>query len=227
MIDALRDKYRLKELLEVFHMSKSSYCYQRAAMRAPDKYESVTIEIRKIFDDSKGRYGYRRINVLLKKKGIIISEKVVRRIMKKEGMIVRCKRRRKYNSYHGEITPAVENIIARDFHSEAPNEKWLTDITEFHIPAGKIYLSPVIDCFDGLPVSWTISTSPDAELVNTMLDLAIAQLKDGEHPIVHSDRGAHYRWPGWIDRMDAAELTRSMSKKGCSPDNSACEGFFV
>ena len=226
VIDALRDKYRLKELLEVFHMSKSSYCYQRAAMRAPDKYESVTIEIRKIFDDSKGRYGYRRINVLLKKKGIIISEKVVRRIMKKEGMIVRCKRRRKYNSYQGEITPAVENIIARDFHSEAPNEKWLTDITEFHIPAGKIYLSPVIDCFDGLPVSWTISTSPDAELVNTMLDLAIAQLKDGEHPIVHSDRGAHYRWPGWIDRMDAAELTRSMSKKGCSPDNSACEGFF-
>lgn len=90
VIDALRDKYRLKELLEVFHMSKSSYCYQRAAMRAPDKYESVTIEIRKIFDDSKGRYGYRRINVLLKKKGIIISEKVVRRIMKKEGMIVRC-----------------------------------------------------------------------------------------------------------------------------------------
>ena len=107
VIDSLRDKYRLKELLEVFHMSKSSYGYQRAAMRAPDKYESVTIEIRKIFDDSKGRYGYRRINVLLKKKGIILSEKVVRRIMQKEGMIVRCKRRLKYNSYQGEITPAV------------------------------------------------------------------------------------------------------------------------
>ena len=110
-------------------------------------------------------------------------------------MIVRCKRRCKYNSYQGEITPAVENIIARDFHSEALNEKWLTDITEFHIPAGNIYLSPIIDCFDGLPVSWTISTSPDADLVNILLDLAIAPLKDGEHPIVHSDRGAHYRWP--------------------------------
>ena len=208
VIDALRDKYRLKELLEVFHMSS----YQRAAMRAPDKYESVTIEIRKIFDDSKGRYGYRRINVLLKKKGIILSEEVVRRIMKKESMIVRCKRRRKYNSYQGEITPAVENIIARDFHSEAPNEKWLTDITEFHIPAGKIYLSPIIDCFDGLPVSWTISTSPDAEPVNTMLDLAIAQLKDGEHPIVHSDRGAHYRM-AWMDRQNGCCRTRDQCQK--------------
>ena len=131
-----------------------------------------------------------------------------------------------YSSYKGEITPAVPNVIARDFHTEQPNMKWLTDITEFHIPAGKIYLSPIIDCFDGLPVSWTIGTSPDAELVNTMLDNAIGTLKDGEHPIIHSDRGEYYRWPGWIERMENAKLTRSMSKKGCSPDNSACEGFF-
>ena len=121
---------------------------------------------------------------------------------------------------------AVENIINRDFHAEKPNVKWLTDITEFHIPAGKVYLSPIIDCFDGLPVSWTIGTSPDAKLVNTMLDEAISVLNQNEHPIVHSDRGCHYRWPGWIERMDQANLTRSMSKKGCSPDNSACEGFF-
>ena len=117
-------------------------------------------------------------------------------------------------------------MIQRDFHAEAPNKKWLTDITEFPIPAGKIYLSPIIDCFDGLPVAWTIGTSPDADLVDTMLDVAVTQLNDREHPIVHSDRGSHYRWPGWIKRMEAAGLTRSMSKKGCSPDNSACEGFF-
>ena len=59
-----------------------------------------------------------------------------------------------------------------------------------------------------------------------MLDNAIVLLKENEHPIVHSDRGCHYRWSGWIQRMDEAGLTRSMSKKGCSPDNSACEGFF-
>lgn len=92
----------------------------------------------------------------------------------------------------GEISPAVEKNINRYFHSGSPNEKWLTDITEFHIPAGKIYLSPLIGCFDGLPVAWTIGTRPDAELVNTMLDNATPLLKLDEKPIVHSDRGAHY-----------------------------------
>jgi len=77
-----------------------------------------------------------------------------------------------------------------------------------------------------MAVSWTIGTSPDAELVNTMLDDAISNLSEGEYPIVHSDRGSHYRWPGWISRMKKAGLKRSMSKKGCAPDNSACEGFF-
>ena len=95
------------------------------------------------------------------------------------------------------------------------------------IPAGKVYLSPVIDCFDGLVVSWSIGTRPDAELVNTMLDSAIESVAGcKERPVVHSDRGAHYRWPGWLSRIEAARLTRSMSRKGCSPDNAACEGFF-
>ena len=89
-----------------------------------------------------------------------------------------------------------------------------------------VYLSPVIDCFDGMVVSWTKGTSPSAELVNTMLDKAIGTLGDGERPVIHSDRGCHYRWPGWIEKMESRGLTRSMPEKGCSPDNSACEGFF-
>lgn len=79
---------------------------------------------------------------------------------------------RRYGSYLGEISPAPENLINRDFHAAAPNEKWLTDITEFQIPGGKVFLSPLIDCFGGLVVSWSIGTRPDAELVNTMLDAA-------------------------------------------------------
>lgn len=124
------------------------------------------------------------------------------------------------------IRTAVENLVNRDFHATTPNQKWLTDITEFLIPAGKVYLSPVIDCFDGLVVSWAIGTRPDAALVNIMLDEAIETLAEGEQPMVHSDRGAHYRWPGWLSRMEDAKLIRSMSRKGCSPDNAACEGFF-
>lgn len=114
----------------------------------------------------------------------------------------------------------------RNFKATKPNEKWLTDITKFKILAGKIYLSPLVDCYDGAIISWTIGTKPDAELVNTMLDAGVATLQSQQIPIVHSDRGAHYRWPGWIDQMNKANLSRSMSKKGCSLDNSACEGFF-
>jgi transposase InsO family protein len=158
---------------------------------------------------------------------MIISEKVAQRLMKQEHLVVARPRRRRFGSYLGEISPAPENLINRDFHAKAPNVKWLTDITEFQIPAGKVYLSPIIDCFDGMVISWSIGTQPDAGLVNTMLDAAIETVTDGEErPIVHSDRGAHYRWPGWLTRISEAKLVRSMSRKGCSQDNAACEGFF-
>ena len=104
--------------------------------------------------------------------------------------------------------------------------RWQWKNIKFPRPAAKVYLSPIIDCFDGMPVCWSIGTSPNAELTNGMLDKAISLLKVGEHPVVHTDRGCHYHWPGWISRMEAAHFHRSMSKKGCSPDNSACEGFF-
>ncbi len=225
VIDALRNKYLLKELLSVFHMAKSSYCYQKSILSL-DKYSSIRKAVSQAFQDSSGRYGYRRLHAVMRNDGIRISEKVIRRLMKEESLTVAFVKKKKYNSYQGEISPEVPNLLERDFHADQPNRKWLTDITEFHIPAGKVYLSPIIDCFDGLPVSWTIGTSPDADLVNSMLDTAIGCLNEDDHPIIHSDRGAHYRWPGWIIRMDKASLIRSMSKKGCSPDNSACEGFF-
>jgi len=226
LIDALRTSYPLNHLLAMIEISKSSYFYQREAHGKGDKYSVLRESVRTIFYDNKERYGHRRIHAMLRKGGIQVSEKVVRRLMKEEKLVVPRKKKRNYKSYLGEISPAVENIVARDFHADEPNIKWLTDLTEFHIPAGKVYLSPIIDCFDGLAVSWTIGTSPDAELVNEMLDGAISTLQDDEKPIIHTDRGCHYRWPGWIERMDTAGLTRSMSKKGCSPDNSACEGFF-
>jgi len=226
LIDALRNKYRLKDLLSILNISKSSYCYQKRRICEPDKYSNLRLEIHEIFSKSNSCYGYRRIHASLKRMGRIVSEKVVRRLMKEEHLTVWKKNNKQYNSYAGEISPAVENIVNRNFRAESPNMKWLTDITEFSLPAGKVYLSPIIDCFDGLAVSWTIGTSPTADLANSMLDKAISFLNEDEHPIVHSDRGGHYRWPGWIQRIEEAGLTRSMSKKGCSPDNSACEGFF-
>ena len=226
IIDALRNKYALSLLLAKLQISKSSYFYQHKIQQSPYKYEAIKIKIIELFKENKGRYGYRRIHALLRKDNIIVSEKIVRQIMKDNNLVVKVRKHKKYSSYQGEISEAAENIINRDFHSEKPNERVLTDITEFSIPAGKVYLSPIVDCFDGMIPSWTVSTNPNADLVNSMLDDYHSKLKEDEKPIVHSDRGCHYRWPGWINRMNKYGYTRSMSKKGCSPDNSACEGFF-
>lgn len=114
----------------------------------------------------------------------------------------------------------------RDFHAGRPNELWLTDVTQFTMDGYKCWLSPVIDCFDGMVVAWRLSRSPDAAMSEGMLLDAVATLGDGERPTVHSDRGCHYRWPGWIRICEDHGLTRSMSAKGRSPDNAAAEGFF-
>ncbi|MFC6316335.1 IS3 family transposase [Lapidilactobacillus achengensis] len=226
VIDALRDKYSLNILLQSLQLSKSSYFYQCNAIAKGDKYEAVRPRLRAIFKQNYESYGYRRMKMELADEGILLSEKVIRRLMAEEGLEIAIKRCRKYSSYAGEITPAVPNILDRNFQAGEPNQKLVTDITEFSIPAGKVYLSPLIDCFDGQITSWTVGSSPTAELVNTMLSNAAETFASNEHPIVHSDRGAHYRWPGWITLMNELGLTRSMSKKASTPDNAQAESFF-
>ena len=227
LVDALRHDYALTDLLGEVGLPHSSYFYQRARLRVADKYADARQAMTSIFERNYRCYGYRRIHAALSNQSVNISEKVVRRLMKQECLVAATSKRRRYGSYMGEISPAPDNLLNRDFSAEAPNEKWLTDITEFQIPAGKVYLSPMIDCFDGMVVSWSIGTRPNAELVNTMLDGAIDKVAvSAQRPVVHSDRGGHYRWPGWLSRIAGAKLIRSMSRKGCSPDNAACEGFF-
>lgn len=227
LVDALKNTYTLAELLSELDLARSSYFYHCARLKGPDKYADARIAIADVFQSNHRCYGYRRMRAALGRRYMHLSEKVVQRLMRQECLVVTANRRRRYGSYLGEISPAPENLINRDFQADSPNEKWLTDITEFQIPAGKVYLSPMIDCFDGMVVSWTIGTRPDSDLVNSMLDAAIERIIGSEDkPVIHSDRGAHYRWPGWLQRVHNAKLIRSMSRKGCSPDNAACEGFF-
>jgi transposase InsO family protein/transposase-like protein len=219
--------YALREITAFLKISKSSYEYHRARLGKKDKHAATRTWVVTLFWQLKAAFGYRTIWAHLKARGIRVSEKVVRRILREEGLCVcYAPKTKKWSSYAGETPGAPANLVGRDFCAGLPNFLWLTDITEFSLNGYKCYLSPVIDCFDGKVVSWTASKRPDARLVNTMLDIAIATLTPGEQPMIHSDRGAHYRWPGWVTRCDAAGLTRSMSAKGCCPDNSACEGFF-
>lgn len=229
IIDALPKKFSVTEALNVLGISSSSYYYCKSKPRRTDRYERARAAIREEFALVRGKRGYRYIRQRLREREepIRISGKTVRRLMAEEGCRVSySKKKRSYSSYEGEISKAPANLVARDFHADAPNKLWLTDITQFSIPAGKVYLSPVIDCFDGMPVAWKIGTSPSAGMANSMLEEACAHLEEGESPICHSDRGCHYRWPGWIEICSEKGVVRSMSKKGCSPDNAAMEGFF-
>lgn len=231
LIDYLRQEKSipLKELTDFLKISKSSYSYQHHAMQRPDKYADITPVIINIFNDYNQTRGYRFITQELRNldEPIVISEKIVRRIMREENLnVIYNKRKRNFSSYAGEISEAPDNLVKRNFHANKPNELWLSDITQFTLPDYKVYLSPVIDCYDGKAIGFDISQHPNADLANTSLKKAIDQLRDGETPICHTDRGGHYRWPGWIKLCEDNNIIRSMSKKACSPDNSACEGFF-
>ena len=213
-------------LLPMVGIARSTYHYQIKAMDRPDKDAWLLPLVEEAFENSKRRSGYKRIHLELKGMGVRVSAKRVMRLTARHGLAPLFKSAKRYSSYKGELTKAPKNLVNRDFHAERPNRLWVTDLTEFSIPAGKAYLSPVIDCYDGLPVAWTIGTSPNAALANGMPADACSTLGDGEKPIIHSDRGCHYRWPEWIRICKEHGLTRSMSAKGCSPDNAAAEGFF-
>lgn len=229
MVSALRARYKLCEILPVVCMAKSSYEYARSARAKGESGEraSARSAVVKAFEASGGTYGYRRIASV-----VDAGEWTVRGIMRDEGLVARAARKkRRYSSYEGEISAAPPNLLRDDrgrhhFRADNPNELWVPDVTEFRIPAGKVYLSPIVDCFDGMPLSWSISTSPDAEMANSSLLGACEWLGEGDRPKIHSDRGGHYRWPGWVKICEENGLVRSMSRKGCSPDNARCEGFF-
>ena len=128
-----------------------------------------------------------------------MSEKVDARIMhEKRPDARRCRKRRRWISCKGGMSEAPENLVGRDLRADAPSELWLTDVTEFCIPACKAYLSPLIDCFNGVAVSWSMSAFPNADLVNTMLESAVHSPSPGDHPVVHNDRVCRYRWHGWV-----------------------------
>ena len=177
---------------------------------------------------------YDRLAGLDPARPVAVSEKVVRRIMAEEGLRARAPRAARYSSYAGEEgRAAAPNLLLvdagrdlHDFSAAAPGEVLVTDITEFRLPDDprKVYLSPAVDLFDGDVAAFSVGTSPSKALVAEMLAGAVAAAGGGF--TLHSDRGWHYRTPDWVRACGEAGVERSMSRKGHSPDNAACEGFF-
>lgn len=225
----------LKTILSITNISKSTYEYNRKKLTQtnPEKdLEALDKAVAAAFEKSHGTYGYRRIYALLRQEGMNVSYLRIRGSMHRQNLFPHCaKKHPGYRSYKGEVSDAnplnllVNKYGGHDFGAEAPNQKWLTDVSEIKAADGRLYLSVIIDCFDGRCISWAISEHPNSELVLTSLESALVGLRAGEEPLLHSDRGMLYQRSSWSDACKG-KVQRSMSRKGHPQDNASCESFF-
>lgn len=194
-------------------------------MNRPDRNARIKAEIHIICQENHGRYGYRRVTAELHKRGFQTNHKLVMKIMKQEFLTCRV-RMKKYRSYKGEIGKIAPNLINRDFYAEQPNKKWTTDITEFNLFGRKLYLSPILDMFNGEIVSYTIYESPVLKQVTDMLEIAFEQIPKDTGLIFHSDQGWQYQHKTYQQMLKEKGIQQSMSRKGNCLDNSVMENFF-
>lgn len=184
----MRSKYKLEQLLSLAGIPRSTYYYQLKRMKQPDKYASEKEMINQIFRENKGRYGYRRITLELCNCGYNLNHKTVQKLMKLEKL--KCTIRvRKYRSYRGEVGKTAPNLLDRNFHADKPNQKWVTDITQFSLHGEKLYLSPILDLYNGEIISYNISEHPIFPQVVDMLEKAFIKIPDNTNLILHSDQG--------------------------------------
>lgn len=221
----LRHQYPLASLLRYAGLARSTFYYQKAALRAVDKYASAKNQIKAIYDQHKGRYGYRRITATLRRQGGVINHKTVQRLMG-ELQLKSLIRVKKYRSYRGQLGRIAPNLLERDFHASQPNEKWVTDVTEFKVDGGKLYLSPVMDLFNGEILAYSMSRRPLYPMIDTMLNKAFSCLGPEDRPVLHSDQGWQYQMEKYRRQLSENAVSPSMSRKGNCLDNAVMESFF-
>lgn len=221
----LRRKYPIAHLLKLAQLPRSTFYYQQGLRQQGDKYQELKDAIKAVFARHKGRYGYRRITAEIRQSGHQVNHKLVQRLMGMLGLksLVRPKR---YRSFKGAVGQAAPNELQRQFHADAANRKWVTDVTEFKVAGEKLYLSPVLDLYNGEIVAFETNRRPVFDMVSSMLKKALATLQPHEKPMLHSDQGWHYRMPAYQDQLRERQLVQSMSRKGNCHDNAAMESFF-
>ncbi len=231
----------LREITAFLRISRSSYEYQRARL-GRDRDAALRGPVREAFEEGRGCYGYRRVHAALRLRGERVSEKRVRRVMREEGLEAARPRRRRYSSYAGEpdgrpANAPRERAEARratgeayapdhDFSAQAPGSLAVTDVSELPACGTKLYLSPVVDCFDGLPAARGLSRHPDSSLCDGSLAAYLDGLPAGSSPTVHTDGGGPYRAASWKGLCSRRGVARSMSRRGRCGDNARAEGFF-
>lgn len=220
-------------------MSRSTFYYNISKIDKDISNDNLMNTIIEIFYDHKSRYGYRRITLELKSKGIVANHKKVKRLMHKMGLYGKTPKA-KYKSYKGDMSGTCKNhllnkvvdeinhktVYEQDFSTTKCNEKWTTDVSEFNIAAGKLYLSPILDMHNREIISYSISKNPNYKQTEEMLNNAFEKYKIIEDLIFHSDQGWQYQMKQYHKSLSDKKITQSMSRKGNCYDNSPMENFF-
>lgn len=222
----LRQQYPIEGLLVLAGLARSTFYYQQKARLVVDKHADLKKSIRTLYERHQGRYGYRRITAALQQLGTLVNHKTIQRLMQELGLksLVRIK---KYRSYKGDVGRAAPNILQRQFDAQEANQKWVTDVTEFKVAGEKLYLSPVMDLYNGEIIAFETSRRPVFEMVGNMLKKALFRLGEKDKLILHSDQGWHYRIPAYQELLKQNQVEQSMSRKGNCLDNAAMESFFA
>ncbi|OOG18129.1 integrase [Sphingobacterium sp. CZ-UAM] len=206
-------------------MARSVFYYHLKRLNNRDKYKNEKEEIIRIYHLHKGRYGYRRVTAEMKNLGYHINHKTVQRLM--GTLNLKCNIRKvRYRSYKGEVGRIAPNVLERNFKASLPNQKWATDVTQVNIKGEKIYLSPILDLFNGEVISYSISKSPNMQMIDEMLHKAFDKVKDTKGLIFHSDQGWQYQHYGYRETLEKQGIIQSMSRKGNCLDNAVAENFF-
>ena len=224
---------------ELPHITRSAYYYTIRKQDKDHKNDDLMNRIIRIYYNNHERYGYRRITLELVNEGLVVNHKKVKRLMTRMGLLG-VTPKAKYKSYKGDMNGTVKNLLLnkvvdeenhvtryeRDFSTDTVNQKWTTDVSEFHIPAGKLYLSPILDMYNGEIVSYNISRSPNFNQVTDMLAKAFAKYRDLKGLIFQSDQGWQYQMEAYHQILKEHGIIQSMSRKGNCLDNCVMENFF-
>ena len=223
----MRRHHKLADLLQAAGLARSTFYYQCQATLRTEQQSDMEVNIRAVYDEHKGRYGYRRITAALcSSMAEPVNHKYVQRLMQKMGLrsLIRAKKRSRHVPGMSDVH--VPNVLQRDFCAAAPNQKWATDITEFKVNGHKLYLSACMDLYNGEIIAHRMAKGPVFELVSGMLEVALSQLGDTSGLTVHSDQGWHYKMQPYRAMLAHRGVTQSMSRKGNCFDNAVIESFF-
>ena len=206
-------------------MARATYYYHFKQAERLDKFGEIKRRIRTIYEENKGRIGHRRITIILHAEQFKINQKTVLKKMRQLGLF--CKvRMSKYHSYQGEVGKIAPDLLGREFEASRPNQKWVTDVTEFKVLGQKIYLSPILDLYNGEVISYSISSSPSFRATIEMLNKAFRRLPEKVSLILHSDQGWQYQMRAYQRLLKERGIRQSMSRKGNCYDNAVIENFF-